>query len=618
MKRSFWVVFVSLLFAFLNHSSAYSKPLTPGNIIISDPFHLGQSLLEYQPDGTLVQSIEIEQPGNPGSAGGITFDDQGLLWIYNGDSEPYLSSWDFQTNTWTHLSCPGWSSYLCFPCQGIGTFANFVFVTDMGAFGNPNGLVRFDLSDMSCYRFAEGINYSDLSVGLDGLLYARRYDNSSPPPPTMIDVFDPITLEPVKSLTLSERSLTITADMQGHIYGVRGSSILNYNPDGTLIDTHQVTEESALYTISLSQDGRIVVVGSNISNGEVVIVGPDFIPQERFSFHTDLAYAAIIPQPSTEDLNVFGMAVGNYWRYEGTHLGQPYVVERNIPEINSDSFPVPVFKHEIHESSVFSGTEYYEVDGYDLKLWGISFIDEDGINNVSFSEGLTVAWTPMSVGEHKSSTADVTIDTLPGYIFDAEVAVDVISLEDVTLDFGVYEAFKINYTLDIWGYGASSSDSFTWWIVPYLGVVKDEDTETSIELKSFSIGDGDISETSDADNDGLIDFLELTVCKTHWQNPDTDGDGLLDGIEDANHNGIIDPGETDPLNLDTDADGLPDGIEDANQNGIVDAGETDPLDPDSDDDGFTDQEEVICSSDPRDAASRCSVGLPWLILLLGD
>ncbi|MFQ5446582.1 MAG: hypothetical protein ACE5FF_06580, partial [Saprospiraceae bacterium] len=59
---------------------------------------------------------------------------------------------------------------------------------------------------------------------------------------------------------------------------------------------------------------------------------------------------------------------------------------------------------------------------------------------------------------------------------------------------------------------------------------------------------------------------------------DTDGDGIEDGIEDANLNGIVDPGETDPLNADSDGDHIEDGVEDANQNGIVDPGETDPTD----------------------------------------
>ncbi len=42
---------------------------------------------------------------------------------------------------------------------------------------------------------------------------------------------------------------------------------------------------------------------------------------------------------------------------------------------------------------------------------------------------------------------------------------------------------------------------------------------------------------------------------------DADGDGIADDDEDANHNGIVDPGETDPTSADTDHDNVPDGLE---------------------------------------------------------
>ena len=93
---------------------------------------------------------------------------------------------------------------------------------------------------------------------------------------------------------------------------------------------------------------------------------------------------------------------------------------------------------------------------------------------------------------------------------------------------------------------------------------------------------------ADLDGDGLG-----TLCDPDDTNPDFDGDGLADGTEDANRNGTVDAGETDPLTADTDADGLLDGTEDANANGVVDAGETDPLDPDTDADGLTDGDEVL-------------------------
>lgn len=130
---------------------------------------------------------------------------------------------------------------------------------------------------------------------------------------------------------------------------------------------------------------------------------------------------------------------------------------------------------------------------------------------------------------------------------------------------------------------------------------------------------------------------------TDPSNPDTDGDGILDGVEDANRNGwvdgdgehlpiefepwaerdwpdgIIQPtetwAETDPNNPDTDGDGAVDGFSedtnfdgfiegDTNSNRLYDAGEawseTDPLNNDSDGDGLPDGWEIDNGLDPLD------------------
>ncbi len=91
----------------------------------------------------------------------------------------------------------------------------------------------------------------------------------------------------------------------------------------------------------------------------------------------------------------------------------------------------------------------------------------------------------------------------------------------------------------------------------------------------------------DGDRDGIGTEREIELGYNPGD-PDTDGDGLLDGVEDANADGVVDPGETGVLDADTDDDGLLDGFEDANANGVVDDDETDPRDPDSDDDGLCD------------------------------
>jgi hypothetical protein len=78
------------------------------------------------------------------------------------------------------------------------------------------------------------------------------------------------------------------------------------------------------------------------------------------------------------------------------------------------------------------------------------------------------------------------------------------------------------------------------------------------------------------------------VRETDPNNPDTDGDGILDGLEDANGNGRFDPGEMYPLNKDTDGDLVEDGVEDANHNGRRDDGEMDATKQDTDGDGIAD------------------------------
>ena len=112
----------------------------------------------------------------------------------------------------------------------------------------------------------------------------------------------------------------------------------------------------------------------------------------------------------------------------------------------------------------------------------------------------------------------------------------------------------------------------------------------------------------DSDNDGLYDYLENAGC-TETFDADTDDDGISDGAEDANKNGIVDPGETNPCQKDTDGDGIQDGTELGITEPIPDPDgdepllgtdtsifitdkdpttKTDPLDEDSDDDGVSD------------------------------
>ncbi len=96
----------------------------------------------------------------------------------------------------------------------------------------------------------------------------------------------------------------------------------------------------------------------------------------------------------------------------------------------------------------------------------------------------------------------------------------------------------------------------------------------------------------DSDCDGLSDAEEFSTIypgglHTDPNNPDSDGDGLLDGIEYGRTSSVSGSGcppladadpttTTSPVNADSDGDGIPDGVEDSNHDGAVDANETDP------------------------------------------
>ena len=125
--------------------------------------------------------------------------------------------------------------------------------------------------------------------------------------------------------------------------------------------------------------------------------------------------------------------------------------------------------------------------------------------------------------------------------------------------------------------------------------------------------------TEDTDGDGLVSALD----------PDSDNDGLYDGTElglDCSNPATntaaghcipdADGGATttDPLDADTDDGGVTDGNEDADHDGAVDAGETNPTagngaddvaqaNEDTDGDGLTDAEETAAGTDPNDADS---------------
>jgi len=101
----------------------------------------------------------------------------------------------------------------------------------------------------------------------------------------------------------------------------------------------------------------------------------------------------------------------------------------------------------------------------------------------------------------------------------------------------------------------------------------------------------------DSDNDGIVDFDEVNRFFTDPHNPDSDFDGVPDKAEVISYTFLSDGSfdADDVRKPDSNSDGLraeldwdsdngeaPDGMEDVNHNGFVDLGETDPSDPNDD------------------------------------
>lgn len=152
-------------------------------------------------------------------------------------------------------------------------------------------------------------------------------------------------------------------------------------------------------------------------------------------------------------------------------------------------------------------------------------------------------------------------------------------------------------------------------VITYNTDPYDDDSDDDYFKDGYEVANGwdpndplDPDATLDLDSDGLTN-LEEGLLGTDPFNPDSDGDGLLDG-EEVNTYGTL------PTNPDTDGDGISDGDEitvyntnptlsDSDDDQLSDYDElfvhnTDPNQSDSDNDGLTDGDEVnIYTTDPN-------------------
>lgn len=297
---------------------AQSAPLTPGNILAAS-WDTGL-LSEYTPSGTLVQTFSVPDVDGDGfhELRDVKVDSDNRVQLYNGTFDPYLTSLDPRSNSFQHHTFAGLSTVNNVSFGGLDTFGNVAFLTDMRTFGDSGideamGIVRFSLTDFSATRFATSDGYQDLTVGLNGLLYALPGEGT---PASSIEVFDPTTLASVRTITFPDDLFVadvrgIAVDQNGLIYAAGwGGNIFQVDGTGKMLRSLS-TGISNLMDIDINPGGQILASGRF---GEIILANANLVKQGSFtieggpSVHVAFAHpSAAVPESSALVLTGLGL-----------------------------------------------------------------------------------------------------------------------------------------------------------------------------------------------------------------------------------------------------------------------------------------------------------------------
>jgi hypothetical protein len=275
----------------------------PGNLLLSTD----NTIYETTQSGQIVQTIPTEYPEGsyPSTehARDLAIDDEGIVHLYNGTFSPYMSSYDpaAALPVWTHQSYPNWDTGNNGTYGGIDVDLNQVFVTD-GL--TESGVVVFNTDSEVAFRFVDGTNPIDLTIGLDGLLYVLSPSGS--PSGRTVDVYDPRTYSFIRSIDLTaifgltgHRSIAVNyngdmyiADWDGEIHHVSAT--------GELLQTISPTCDwigseihCAFFDIDISETGQLAL-GSRF--GEVIVTDVDFSSVSKFQIGTSGTFVEFVPQ----------------------------------------------------------------------------------------------------------------------------------------------------------------------------------------------------------------------------------------------------------------------------------------------------------------------------------
>lgn len=259
-----------------------ASPLSGGSILVqSGGTVYAYSSLDTPPTG----QITVPYPGTSlEPLRDFVTDGSGTLFAFNGTTDPYLSIY---LGFWAHFDFAGWNVAETGGEGGIALNGGHVYVTDLGSGpDDPGGILRISLVDFQAERYGVGVGYVDLTLGLDGYLYGLEAGG------LQVDVFDPWTMEEVRSMTLSGSQIQgIAVDLSGNLYGAEMSgTIIRCDATGALQRTASseqlATTSEHFVDIDISPWGDVLI---GTDSGKVILTDGDLDP----------AHTTIVQSPST-------------------------------------------------------------------------------------------------------------------------------------------------------------------------------------------------------------------------------------------------------------------------------------------------------------------------------
>jgi hypothetical protein len=367
-----------------------------GNLLVTTAGSYPQQFFkEYTPSGSLVRTVTVPPP--PGSSGDTARDlvqgSGGNVYVYNGTFTPALATYNPGTSAWSQQPYSGWSTVNNTSYGGLGLYQNYVFASDMTVAGDPagqsNGVVRFNLTNGTATRFANGIDTIDVNVGLDGYVYALAG--------TTVTVYDPNTLALIRSVTLPSGNdyRGVAANAAGDIFTANwGNTVTRFTSAGSLLSTVTLTgpNDGSWFNnptdIDVASDGTVAV---GTRSGHVVQMTSAFTNVTYFGTWTgSVQYACFVsfaavsspPQP-TVNVADFSAAEGN----SGTATFQVPVT------LSAPSAQTVTITYSLSNGTATAGSDYVAASGQTL----------------TFAPGQTTAYIPVTVYGDTTCEMDETI-----------------------------------------------------------------------------------------------------------------------------------------------------------------------------------------------------------------